>query len=137
MAIKKYGDQNGRSTPEKKPAQKAYGGSTDTFIKRELSADEQAACKAQPFTAEDLVAQLGKLTGQGYKITFRVDSYSNADAVWIMQTDGEHANAGYILSGRGSSALKAFKQALYKHYNLCMDENWKDLDKSSTFEIDD
>lgn len=107
------------------------------FIKRELTADEQRACKAQAFDDAECVDQLVKLCSKGYKLTFRWDEYTNSFAVWASVSDKDHHNFGYILTGRGSLPSKAFKQLLFKHYNLCNEESWQELQGDAYDPLDD
>lgn len=122
------------STP---PKAKADRFNDSVFIKRELTADEQRLCKAQAFTPDQAFEQLLKLCDKGYRLTFKYDTYTNSHAVWASAADSEHQNFGYILTGRGSEPIKALKQLLYKHYNLCNDETWSDLQKDLYDPLDD
>lgn len=131
-----YGSQNGYDKPvNKQSAGRKFDDAV--FIKRELNASEQAACKAQAFTVEQFAAQLEALMSQGYKVTFKWDDYSRSNACWISTGDKEHVNYGYILSGRGSTAQKALKQALYKHFNCCADGVWAGMAGDLIGDIDD
>lgn len=111
----------------KTPANTALRFNDVVFIKRELSADEQRACKEQVLTGAAFAIQLVDVTSKGYKVTLRFDDFTGGYAAYMQHTSAAHANYGYILTGRGSDVLKAFKQLLYKHYNLCPDQDWKTL----------
>lgn len=56
-----------------------------------------------------------KLCEEGYRVTLRYDDRSEAFACWVNPTGEDHPNNGLTLSGRGSSPLRALKQALYIH----------------------
>ena len=56
-----------------------------------------------------------KLAQGGYRIAVRFDEKNDAYASWFNPVGEEHPNAGLTLSGRGSTPLKAVKQALYIH----------------------
>ncbi len=108
-----------------------------TFIPRELTAEEQKLCKDWGVDAEHLASELGKLNEVGYKVTFRWDDFNECYACWFLPPKDHRDNAGLILTGRGSSALKAFKQALYKHTAL-FDEIWpRGGDRRGGQDIDD
>jgi len=49
----------------------------------------------------------------------------------------DEVNAGLILTGRGSSSYKAFKQAFYKHAVLFSEQWPRGIDERGTPEIDD
>lgn len=138
MATKRRNTEDvARSGPTPSRSTKAERFNDSVFIKRELSADEQRALKAQPFTPEQAVQELLRLCDRGYKLTFKYDTYTNSHAVWASATDPTHMNYGYILTGRGSEPWKALKQLLYKHYQLCNDETWSDLQKDLYDPLDD
>lgn len=107
------------------------------FVQRELTESEQAACKGWNYTEEDMVSHLVKLNESGYKVTFRWDDFNECFGCWILPSKDDPDNAGMILTGRGSSSFKAFKQALYKH-TVLFSEVWpRDGDKRGGQEIDD
>lgn len=64
-----------------------------------------------------------KLTETDHKLTIRWDDKNEAFACWIVPTTDGHANEGLLLSGRGSTPLKAVRQALYIHFYL-FEGNW-------------
>lgn len=106
------------------------------FINRELTKDETAACKAKPFSPQDYVDALDRILEDEYKVTTSYDDYHNCFVCALVPIGGEHTHSGYILSGRGSSALKAFKQTLYIHYEL-FDAVWPSSTVKQELEIDD
>jgi hypothetical protein len=84
----------------------------------------QAACKAWSITADSVFDTSHNLCEQGYRITLKPDLYNNCFAAFIQQTSADGPNAGYILTGRGSTPFKALKQALYKHFEV-MAQDWE------------
>lgn len=107
------------------------------FVNVPLDDHLKGVIKAQVFEPDDFASWLAKLVDDGYKLTFSTDSYNNASQCAITHPDESHQNFGYFLVGRGSSPLKAFKQALYFHSTI-LEGNWslfaKPLGKE---EIDD
>ena len=107
------------------------------FVSYTLSDDQRKELKKTIFSAEEYDSQMLKLEEEDYKITFRPDTFNKCHAVWIIPTGEKHVNAGMILSGRGSTPLKALKQALYIHYQIFDGEwgAWRDTSKGE--DIDD
>ncbi len=106
------------------------------FINRDFTAEEKQACKAWQYDEPTAWADMDAISEE-YKITFKYDSYSRASACWIQPIAPDHEDAGYILCGRGSSLLKAFKQALFVWRVLGSGETWKQFDSQRTYDLDD
>lgn len=108
-----------------------------TFINRDLTTQEAEACKLWEFSEEEAFDTLEKITQEGYKVTFRLDEYHHCAGCWLLPEKTHLDNAGKILTGRGSSAYKAFKQVYYKHAVL-FSELWpSDPSQADYPEIDD
>jgi len=106
------------------------------FINFPLSAEQKREIKAWTPTFEDIDNELLKLTEAGYRVTLRWDERSEAHACWVNPTGEDHSNAGLTLSGRGSTPLKALKQALY--IDRLFDGDWAGNYKSfKEEELDD
>jgi hypothetical protein len=108
-----------------------------TFIPRELTPEEQAACKSWEFSEESVFDAIHKLVDARYKVTMRYDDFNECYGCWLLPDKTDVDNAGYILTGRGSSPYKAAKQALFKHYQLFEGVWPKDTDRRGGKEIDD
>ncbi len=108
-----------------------------TFVNRELTESEQAICKQWEQSEEDCLVLLNTLTENRYKITFRWDDYNECQACWILPDKENADNSGLILTGRGSVAWKALKQALFKHYQLFEGVWSRETDRRGGKEIDD
>lgn len=108
-----------------------------SFISYTLSKEQRAELKKTLFSFDEIDSQMLKLEEDGYKITFRPDDFNKCHAVWLIPSGEKHPNTGMILSGRGSTPLKALKQALYIHYQVFDGEwgAWKDESKGE--DIDD
>ena len=107
------------------------------FVNWSLSVEEKAACKAWINTWEDLDDGLSLLIQEGYKATFSWDAYRSCFTASLIPTSDAKSNAGYILSGKGSTPLKAVKQALFVHYKI-MDGEWASYSTATNAEeLDD
>jgi hypothetical protein len=132
-----YKDKNhgvDKPAPRPKPAARF---NEARFVKRELTADEARACKASEFTAQMFADEVERLIDSGYKLTVKHDDYNHARACWITPVSADDENAGWILTGRGSTAVKALKQALYKWHVVGGGQPWRFLDGEGFNEIDD
>lgn len=106
------------------------------FINFPLSAEQKKEIKSWQPTFEEIDDDLLKLTQAGYRVTLKWDDRSEAYACWINPVGEEHPNIGLTLSGRGSSPLKALKQALY--IDRLFDGDWAGNYKSfKEEELDD
>lgn len=106
------------------------------FVNYDLTKEEQALCKAWNFDLEDYFSVMDKLLDAGYKVGFSNDNYNKCYAAFLTPTKDTKDNQGLILSGRGSSPFKAFKQLVYKHFHI-FDEHWEEFVGARQFTIDD
>lgn len=106
------------------------------FVNYELTKEEQAACKKWEFGVEDYFNILDKLLDADYKVSFSQDTYNRCFAAFLTPTKDNKINPGMILSGRGSTPMKAFKQLIYKHFHI-FDEQWSEFVGARQLTIDD
>jgi len=107
------------------------------FINWSLSAEEKTTCKAWVITCEEVDDLTLKANEEGYKITYSYDSYGSCYSVAIVPTDSAKQNQGYILTGKGSTPIKAFKQAMFIHHSI-MGGDWAAYSqKTENEEFDD
>ena len=86
------------------------------FVQYELDEEQSRQCKAWQLDDSSLLLELLALVDDGYTVTARYDTFSDAYACWVqVRGDDSHVNNGLILSGRGSTPAKAIKQAIFKH----------------------
>jgi hypothetical protein len=133
------GDPNNRGQAMRdsiRSQQRKNNYANNEFVKRELSVQEQAQCKAWSVTDADLWNQIEVYIEEGYKLTLKWDDYSNSYAAWMQPIDSEHDNWGYILSGRGSTPAKAVKQLFFKH-TAVLDGQWGNGEQFVKGAIDD
>lgn len=108
-----------------------------TFVQYELDKDAQAACKAWKMDADASFNAIHTMVDCGYSFTLKFDTFSDSYAAFCSQKAPEGENAGFILTGRGSTPEKALKQLFYKHFEV-MAERWEQFAVSrSAREIDD
>lgn len=89
------------------------------FVQYELDKDELAKCKAWNLDAEGAWDELLALCDDGYNVSIKRDTASSSYACFVsVRGDPAHPNANLILSGRGSTPQKCFKQAVFKHKTI-------------------
>jgi len=85
------------------------------FVQYELDVAEGQKCKAWDVSGDDLWGHVLGLVDDGYSVTFKNDSWSEAYACFVqVRGQDDHINAGLVLAGRGSAPSKALKQAVFK-----------------------
>lgn len=119
-----------QTTPNK-PAQPKFLG----FINYDLTKEESARLKGRVMTLDEFETEMLRLNDEGYKVSLSYDAYHKCYGCFFSHRDPDHDNAGYILSGRGSTPFKAFKQALYIHFQV-FDGVWG-RDRATNAELDD
>lgn len=104
--------------PAKKQAQQQSGFKEKLWVRYELDEKERELVKQWKPKLDELDQQILQAIGTVYRCGV---SFDNARNCWlvVMQTkspEGEHSDL--LLSARGSTPLKAFKQLVYKHLEL-------------------
>lgn len=108
------------------------------FINVNLTEEDKAKIKNTPNDAYMLLATLEQNIKGGFKFTFSWDSYSQCHQVIGTRSDKDHPDYGILMSGRGSTPLKAYKQWLYMLTAYVGEENWEDsLTGNSRYVVDD
>lgn len=108
-----------------------------TFIQYELDKNATAALKKSVVSGDDLFVTYQRLEEQGYAVSLKFDEYGQCSAAFLRQTAQDGPNWGYVLTGRGSTPLKALKQLFYKHFEV-MGELWEQFDTTpKRADIDD
>ena len=110
-----------KSKPAEKPVKPRFN--DVTFVNWSLSADDKVSCKAWLLGDGEMDNAISNLIETGYKVTSSWDGYRSCFTASIVPTSDAKDNQGYILTGKGSTALKAVKQAMYIHHYI-MDGNW-------------
>jgi len=104
-----------------------------SWVNYTLSSEQKAELKAQDF---DFDTAAVRLTEENLKITISYDDFNECYSAFLIPKNAEHKNAGCILSGRGSTPIKAVKQAAYIHWRI-FDGDWSDARRPSRDTIDD
>ena len=111
------------SLPRKPAKKKSQSTGQAQFINYTLNKDERAACKAWLPTLDEMDNAALRLAEEGYKCSLKWDDFSSSFAAFVTASDPTNPNAAFILSGRGSTPLKALKQAMYLHWYVT-EGNW-------------
>lgn len=106
------------------------------FVQFELSEEQKQLLKAQPLDALVLDDLAVKLVEADYRVSLKWDDRNECHACYIQRVGLEGDNVGAILTGRGSSPLKALRQALFKHF-VALEEQWGSWRKSNSRELID
>jgi len=124
--------------PIKSKASAVQGKTADVlFINWSLTKEEKADLKSRSFSLEECDDALLKACEAGYKVSVQFDDYNECYACFVTQRDKKGANFGYILTGRGSTPVKAIKQALYIGFYLMNGDFAAYSTKVGREEIDD
>lgn len=107
------------------------------FVNWSLDESSKAACKTWLTSQEDYDDAISGTIEASYKITVSWDTYRSCFTASLIPQSDAKSNQGFILTGKGSTALKAIKQALYIHYQV-MDEEWASYSTATNAEeLDD
>lgn len=106
-----------------KPKEKVVRYNDNLFINYDLNDAQKAECKSWPMSEADVFKAVEEMITDGYKFTIKWDSYSRSFSCFVQAAEDGAVNSGKILTGRGSGAYKAVKQALYKHH-VCLEGDW-------------
>lgn len=106
-----------------------------TFVSVTLTDEDRAAIKAAPNSFESVDDTLIALITDGYKFTLKLDAYNQCFACYMAAPE-KSANQNCILTGRGSSPLRAVKQAVYMH-RVVLDGDWPDVNEPKRASFDD
>jgi len=108
------------------------------FLNLNLTDEDKITIKGTSYTEEDCFADLMKWIDSGFKFTFSEDEYNHCFQVIGTRQQKSHVDYGIMMSGRGSTPTKAFKQWIYMQTRLVEDSNWSDLlEDTPKFVIDD
>lgn len=123
----KAGDSKGYAPPP------FYG-----FINYNLTDDEKKFLKEQGVDHERIWDSTESAIEAGWTFKFSWDGYNRSYQVVVSQRHPDSPQIGYLLSGRGSSPMKALRQALYIGEQLSWDfASFFKLQQRPAEEIDD
>jgi len=107
-------------TSAKTPIKSSENGVRDVqFVNYELPDEERRRFKAWLHeNAGEIYTFLDKLIDDGYGFSCKWDEYGDCAAAFIQCKKDGNPNKGWLLTGRGSTALSAIGGVLYRHYVL-------------------
>jgi hypothetical protein len=124
--------------PSKKPVVRPSNPNFRGFLNITLSDEDKAIIKATAYDLSAWATDLDKWVDNGYKFTFSDDSYNHCFQVIGTPQQQGHVDFGIMMTGRGSTAIKAFKQWVYIQTRLIGESSWTDnLKPKQSQEIDD
>lgn len=108
------------------------------FLNVSLTDEDKAILKSTKYDMAEWSADIDKWIENGFKYTFSHDDYNHCFQVIGQRSDKDHEDFGIMLSGRGSTAVKAFKQWVYIQTRLIGDSSWtENLKPIPRYELDD
>lgn len=120
-------DKKARSAPQKTPkGPKNYG---TQFVPGEMTDSDKLDCKAWTVWDERADDLLVTLADGEYRVSVKRDGNGVGYLCFINCPESGHVHSGWTLSGRGSTPLKAIKQACYRHFVL-FDGEWPMVSRS-------
>lgn len=123
-----------RSKTRTAPSNPSFKG----FLNMNLSDEDKSIIKSTAYDMAEWSGDLEKWCDSGFKFTFSEDTYNSCFQVIGTRSDKEHKDYGILLTGRGSTPIKAFKQWVYIQTRLIQDADWVDLlEDAPRFSIDD
>lgn len=87
------------------------------FVNVNLEDKQREELKAIQWTHEQFDSAFNALCNDGYSLKLRYDARNDCFSAWLLAPDG-HKNSGRILSGRGSTPMKAVKQLVFIHFKI-------------------
>lgn len=94
------------------------------FVNYDLTDEERASCKRYLDSAEQWAAAVEAVVVAGYALSVKPEGDGEAFAAFLRAPSRDCDNSGLILSGRGSTPVKAVRQVLFKHLRV-MAEDWR------------
>jgi len=116
------------SNPQHQDSKKAKTKGKDyevKFVNYTLSKEQKLELKNLNWGLSEHDTALVRLNEGGYNVSHKWDEYNQCFSCFISPTAACPANQGYILTGRGSTPVKAFKQACYLHWQI-FDGDWSE-----------
>jgi len=114
----------------------SYTGKSE-FVNYTLNAEETQDVKRTAITIEFFESTSTRLVEEGYAVSFSYDDYNSCYSCLLRPKFTTNPNVGYLLNGRGSTPVRALRQAAYIHY-IVFGGDWSShYTQSKRQEIDD
>lgn len=114
----------------------AYTGKSE-FVNYSLTMEETQHVKKTEITVEFFESTVIRLTEEGYAVSFSYDDYNSCYSCLLRPKFTNNPNAGFLLNGRGSTPVRALRQAAYIHY-IVFESDWSaHYQQSKRQELDD
>lgn len=124
----------------KKPAKQTHPANPSFrgFLNIDLTDEDRATIKSVKYDSAEWVTDLDKWVDNGFKFTFGYDDYNHCFQCIGTRSDKEHVDFGILMTGRGSTAVKSFKQWIYIQTRIIGESDWTPLlETGHSTEIDD
>jgi hypothetical protein len=92
----------------------AYGASRDVFVDRPLNDEQTAEMRLWRADGDNVGNTVDELLEAGCRISLKYDDYNACYAAYAFAPD-DGENTGYVLVGRGGTALRALSELAYRH----------------------
>lgn len=108
------------------------------FLNVNLTDEDKATVKSTAYDGAAWSSDLDKWCDSGFKFTFSYDDFRRSFMCIGARTDKMHEDYGILMTGHGSTAIKAFKQWVYIQTRILNGGSWTlAMDKREPDEIDD
>lgn len=105
------------------------------FVNISLEPKQRDELKASIWGVDEFESAFAALCVDGYSLKLRYDERNDCFSAWLLPRDGSK-NSGWILSGRGSTAMRAVKQVCYIHFKL-LEGDWTEGQARNNEPLDD
>jgi hypothetical protein len=92
------------------------------FVNVTLESAQRDTLKAANFGADEFESAFAALCADGYSLKLRYDDRNDCFSAWLLPA-AHSKHDGMILSGRGSTPMKAIKQLCFIHFKM-LEGDW-------------
>lgn len=96
------------------------------YVSVDLTKAQKEDMKKSLPDAVEVMNWVHKMCEEGYRFTLRWDDWTECHSCFVYPDD-DGANAGLVLTGRGTDTFSALRGAVYRHFNI-FDGHWGDRD---------
>lgn len=106
------------------------------YVQFDISEQERGMLKGIDFGVDELNEAIIELAANGYGVSWAKEKDKSTWMAFINPKGDTHKDKGWVLCGRGSTPVKALKQAAYVHFTK-LDGVWPKTKRQFNEEIDD